>query len=377
MKKKLLSLLLAATLTLAGCTAGSEGGYTTKVKTSEEKIVTSAQFSSGDDVKDLAASSEKTAEKTAEPKQETEAPQQPAGDTQESSGGLPKVWFINNANGIGWSAAFSSSMNETFDTDEYDYTFVDGQGKQEVQLSALEEAIAAKADVVCLSPIQEDGYDDILKKAQDAGVKVLLVDRMVSASDSLYEGWLGSNFDLEGENAGKWLVKEAKGKKMNIVVLQGNKGASAQQGRRNGFNKVIKKHKNFKILAQELADFDKGKAKVLMKKYLKKYGKKKINVIVTHNDTMCYGVMEVLKENKIDPNDYIIISFDGEAEAFKLMMDKAKLDLCVECNPLIGPNAKELVTKILAGEKINKKNYTDEGVYTADMAADELENRQY
>ena len=97
-----------------------------------------------------------------------------------------------------------------------------------------QDSYSTKADVICLDPIQEDGFDDVLKAAKEAGCKVFLVDRKVSADESLYEGWLGSNFDLEGENAGKWLVDEAKGKKMNIVVLQGGAGASAQIGRQIG-----------------------------------------------------------------------------------------------------------------------------------------------
>lgn len=365
MMKKMLMLLLISSIVFTGCGAGEEKGYTTKVKTSDEQIRISTQFSSGDVVTNMGS---------ADKKEDSLKPSD--GDSKPSSGGAPNVWFINNANGIGWSAAFTSSMNSTFDTDEYDYTFVDGQGNIEVQLQGIRDAIADKAQVICLSPIQADGFDEVLQEAKDAGVKVFLVDRKVSADESLYEGWLGSDFDLEGENAGKWLAEQANGQEMNIVVLQGNKGSSAQTGRHDGFNKVIEKNSNFTILAEEMADFDKGKAKVLMQKYLDEYGDE-INVIVTHNDTMCYGVMEVLEENNIDPNKYTIISFDGEAEAFKLMVDNAKLDLCVECNPLIGPTAKEMVDKILAGEIIDKDNFVPEGVFTADMAAGELPNRQY
>ncbi len=365
MKKKILPLLLITTIAFTGCTAGKQDSYSTKVKTSEEQILTSAQFGSGDKVTDVGASKDSKKDKD-----------KSSDDSSSSSGKAPNVWFINNANGIGWSAALTTSMNSTFDTDAYDYTFVDGQGHYEVQIEAMNNAIADKADVICLDPIQEDGFDDVLKAAKEAGCKVFLVDRKVSADESLYEGWLGSNFDLEGENAGKWLVDEAKGKKMNIVVLQGGAGASAQIGRHDGFNRIIKKNKNFKILAEEKADFDKAKAKTLMAKYLDKYGDK-IDVIVTHNDTMCYGVIETLKEKNIDPNDYIIISFDGEAEVFKLMVDKAKVDLCVECNPLLGPTTEKLVAKMVAGETIDKTNYVEESVFTADMAAAELPNRQY
>jgi len=364
MKKKILSLLLMTALVLTGCGAGGEEAYTTKVRTSDDQIITSTQFSSGDVVTSVGSSS----------KSDTDSAQ--ASNDASSSGSTPNVWFINNANGIGWSAALTSSMNGTFDTDAYDYTFVDGQGNFDTQIEAMKDAIADKAEVICLDPIQENGFDDVLKEAKDAGTKVFLVDRKVSADESLYEGWLGSNFDLEGENAGKWLVEQAGGENMNIVVLQGGEGASAQIGRHDGFNRIIEQNDNFTILAEEIADFDKAKAKVLMQKYLDEYGDK-INVIVTHNDTMCYGVMEVLEENNIDPNDYIIISFDGEAEAFKLMVDNAKLDLCVECNPLLGPATEELVKKIIAGETIDKTNFVDEGVFTADMAAAELPNRQF
>ena len=366
MKKKILPLLLMTVIAFTSCTAGKQDSYSTKVKTSEEQILTSTQFSSGDEVKDVGGTSKDNKKDNTKDSDNASA----------ASSEAPNVWFINNANGIGWSAALTTSMNGTFDTDAYNYTFVDGQGKFEVQIEAMNNAIADKADVICLDPIQEDGFDDVLKAAKEAGCKVFLVDRKVSADESLYEGWLGSNFDLEGENAGKWLVKEANGKKMNIVVLQGGAGASAQIGRHDGFNRIIKKNKNFKILAEEKADFDKAKAKTLMAKYLDKYGDK-IDVIVTHNDTMCYGVIETLKEKNIDPNDYIIISFDGEAEVFKLMVDKAKVDLCVECNPLLGPATEKLVAKMVAGETIDKTNYVDEGVFTADMAAAELPNRQY
>jgi len=363
MKSKILPLLLTVAIFLTSCTSGKQESYSTKVKTSDEQILVSTEFSSGDVVLDVGSASNSN-------KKNQDS------NSASSSGNTPDVWFINNANGIGWSAALTTSMNGTLDTDAYDYTFVDGQGNFDVQIEAMNNAIADKADVICLDPIQEDGFDDVLKAAKKAGCKVLLVDRKVSADDSLYEGWLGSDFNLEGENAGKWLVEKANGKKMNIVVLRGDVGASAQIGRHDGFNKIIKKNNNFKLLAEEVADFDKAKAKTLMAKYLDTYGDK-IDVIVTHNDTMCYGVIETLTERNIDPNDYIIISFDGEAEVFKLMVDNAKVDLCVECNPLLGPATEKLVAKIIAGETIDKTNYVDEGVFSADMAAKELPNRQY
>ena len=149
MKKKILPLLLITAMTLSGCAAGTKGSYSTKVKTSEEQILSSAQFGSGDAVKDVGGTTKKDTGKTDTSKNDSDSKAD-----QASSGSAPNVWFINNANGIGWSAALTSSMNATFDTDAYDYTFVDGQGKFEVQIEAMKNAIADKAEVICLDPIQ-------------------------------------------------------------------------------------------------------------------------------------------------------------------------------------------------------------------------------
>lgn len=118
MRKKILSLLLIATIVLTGCSTAKEGSYTTKVKTSNEPIRTSSQFGSGSVVTNVGSSKPS--------KSDTSAGQ----NSENNSKDKPNVWFINNANGIGWSAAFTSSMNATFDNDAYDYTFVDGQGSR-------------------------------------------------------------------------------------------------------------------------------------------------------------------------------------------------------------------------------------------------------
>lgn len=362
MRKKLLALGLLISMALVGC--GQEESTMTKVELSDTPVKASSDYS---------GSSGQTAKPAEDNKKEdTNKDKEPEKDT--SSGGTPSIYFVCNANGIGWSAALVNSMQDTFGSGGYEYTFIDGQGDQNIQIEGVKTAIAAKPDCLILDPVSEDGWDDILKEAQDAEVPVLLVDRTISADESLYEGWVGSDFLAEGTNAGKWLAETANGEKMNIVVLQGDNG-SAALGRTDGFQQVVDQHDNLKIIAQEHADFDKAKAKALMQDYLDQYDD--IDVIVTQNDNMLYGVAELLEEKNIDMNDYTIISFDGEAEAFKYMVDNAKLDLEVECNPLQGPKAEEMVKKILAGETIDKINYVEEGVFTADMAKDEIGNRQF
>ena len=102
MKKKFLPLLLIAALSLTGCAAGTQESYSTKVKTSEEQILVSSQFGSGDVVADAGGASK-------EDKKDQESKSEDSKEPSSSSGDAPNVWFINNANGIGWSAALTTS----------------------------------------------------------------------------------------------------------------------------------------------------------------------------------------------------------------------------------------------------------------------------
>ncbi len=365
MKKKILSLFLVC-MVLAGC-GSTEANYTsTKVEISENPIRPSTDYASG------SVNTSTNSAKTDTPKKEKE---DATANTNTNTGeGKPKIWFINNANGVGFSAALTNSMESALNISDYDYKFIDGQGEQQVQIDAVEDAIAENVDCIALDPIKEEGFEDTLKKAKDAGIKIVLIDRQIS-DESLFDAWLGSDFLLEGQNAAKWLV-ETKGEEeeQKVVILEGDRGSSAAIGRTNGFKDTIANYSNYEIIASESADFDKAKGKALMKDYLSQY--KDIDVIVSQNDEMTYGVLEALEEDGKDAKDYTIITFDGQADVFKEMIN-GKVDLCVECNPLLGPDSAALVAKVLAGENVDKINYVEEGVFPAEVASEEIGNRTF
>lgn len=353
MRKKIFALLFVLCLmgVLVGCS--SDSSKSTKVELRNDPVKSSSDYASGSG---NASAQDKKSDDT-------------------SGTGKLKIGFVQTANESGWRAAHTQSMQETFSTDKYSYQFIDGQGDQAVQIAGLQKLIDDGYDAIILAPIVEDGWEDILQQAKDAGIPVIIVDRKVSADNSLYSCWVGSNFDAEGEHAAQWLVEQlGTTEQKNIVVLEGTTGSSAQLGRTTGFNNIISQYGNYTILASENGDFDKAKGKELMTRFLGQF--EKIDVIVAQNDNMAYGVIEAIEENGGSAANYTIISFDGEAAAFREMID-GNIALDVECNPLQGPTVEGLIDQLLDGQDVGKEQFMEEGVYPASMAKDEVANRKF
>ncbi len=283
-----------------------------------------------------------------------------------------------------WRTANSASIQSALTKENgYFLIFNNARQKQENQIKAIRSFVSQRVDYIVFSPVTEDGWETVLQEAKEAGVPVILADRMVSVNDdSLYATWVGSNTREEGEKAGKWLEdylrKEGKSsREINIVVLQGTTGSSAQLGRTMGFDSIADKHKNWKILEQTSGDFTIAKGKEVMESMLKKYDK--IDVVVSQNDDMTFGAMEAMDEKGITygvDGDVILISFDAVHDALQLVAE-GKINVDIECNPEQGEYISEIIQKIENGESLEKKYYVEEQVFTMENVNDYLQQRTY
>ncbi|WP_311198769.1 substrate-binding domain-containing protein [Paenibacillus hexagrammi] len=166
---------------------------------------------------------------------------------------------------------------------------------------------------------------------------------------------------------------------INIVELQGTTGSAPAIDRKKGFEEAIKSNPNLQIVKSQTGDFTRAKGKEVMEAFLKsmKAENKKIDVLYAHNDDMALGAVQAIEEFGLKPGkDIIIITVDGTKDAFTAAKD-GKINLVVECNPLLGPQLMDAVKDLLAGKTLEKRILTKEGVFTQEQAATELPNRQY
>ena len=276
-----------------------------------------------------------------------------------------------------WRTANTASIKDAAAKAGVNLKFSDAQQKQENQIKAIRSFIAQKVDVIAFAPVVTTGWDTVLKEAKAAKIPVVLTDRSIETNDpSLYVTMIGSDFTEEGRKAGRWLLENVKGDAVNIVELQGTVGSAPAIERKKGFEEVIAGKGAYKVIRSQTGDFTRAKGKEVMEAFLKAEGKK-INVLYAHNDDMAIGAIQAIEEAGMKPGkDVIVISVDAVKGAFEAMM-AGKMNVSVECNPLLGPQLMEIARDVAAGKPQPKRINTKEGIFTADVAAKEFPNRKY
>jgi simple sugar transport system substrate-binding protein len=277
-----------------------------------------------------------------------------------------------------WRTANTESIKSAAKDAGIDLKFSDAQQKQENQIKAIRSFIAQKVDVIAFSPVVESGWGTVLREAKAAKIPVILSDRAVNEKDdSLWVTFMGSDFVEEGRKAGRWLLENYKGQgDVNIVELQGTVGSAPAIDRKKGFEEIIKAQPRFKIIRSQTGDFTRAKGKEVMEAFLKAEGKK-INVLYAHNDDMAIGAIQAIEEAGLKPGkDIIIISIDGVKGAFEAMM-AGKLNVSVECSPLLGPQLMQAVKDLKAGKTLPRRIVTQESIFPMEVAAKEFPNRKY
>ena len=300
-----------------------------------------------------------------------------SGSGGSSSGGTIKVGFAQTGSESGWRSANTESMKKAFSkSNGFDLVFNAADNDPAAQIAAVRSFINQGVDAIVVAPIVEDGWDDVLKEAKDADIPVVLEDRTVSSSDDLYASWVGDDFEKEGETAGKWAADNLGSTPTKMVVLEGTTGSAPANDRAEGFDKAIAGTQIQKIDSQS-GDFTRDGGKKVMEGFLQKYGVDGIDLVFAHNDDMALGAIEAIEAAGGKPGEDIkIVSIDGVHDGMQALVD-GKINYIVECNPLLGDSAADLVKKVLDGKDVQKQNFATDQAFTADEAAKVIDSRPY
>ncbi|MFY9134773.1 MAG: substrate-binding domain-containing protein, partial [Bacillota bacterium] len=127
-------------------------------------------------------------------------------------------------------------------------------------------------------------------------------------------------------------------------------GASAARDRGKGFNEVMKKYPNIKIVARQEAGFDRAKGMTVMENILQ--AQPDIDGVFCHNDEMALGALRAI-EAAGRLSAIKIVGFDATDDAIKAVKD-GKLVATVAQKPrAMGSMAVTVAKRVLDGAKVD------------------------
>ena len=154
-----------------------------------------------------------------------------------------------------WRQASNESIRTAARDFNIDLTVSYSPLSLEIQQAQVREFITQRMDVIVISPVVADGWSDVLKEAKDAGIPVLLLDRMANVSEDLYTSFIGADFEEEGRRCAQWLLSECPVGEQRILELRGTDGSSPAVSRKAGFEAALAEESRMRIIRSECGDF--------------------------------------------------------------------------------------------------------------------------
>ncbi|MBN1649277.1 MAG: substrate-binding domain-containing protein [Spirochaetales bacterium] len=282
--------------------------------------------------------------------------------------GLIKVGIVNlPPEESGYRQANVDAMNNVFSAaNGYDAKQTNTADNSE-QIAAAKGYIRDGVDYLLISAANASGWDDTLKSAKDAGVKVILFDRLIETDKSNFQAALVSDMAYEGDTAVNWVLNNVP-KPINLVLIRGQLGCAAEIGRSAAVLKAEKEGK-LKIVADGTGgdSWSLEEARKVVEAAIA--AGKDFNIIYAENDGMAQGAVQALeaagithgKDGKVK-----IIGFDFNRFALR-NVQAGYWDADMQCNPR---QAAEISKWIKSGSLPSGIIFQEELLFTTDKITD-------
>lgn len=265
----------------------------------------------------------------------------------------------------------------------FEYKFMTAAESGE-QSNAVETILGMNPDVMVLWPVTGDELRSAAQNVQDAGVPLIIYDRLIE--DFEPTSWIMGDNDAIGEGAGEYFndyfKEDLAAGKVGLLEFKGDSSTVPMQ-RSNGFWKTA--DENFNKVQEFSTDWSQQIAMEQMESFLNTKSVEEIEsvkAIFTHDDEIVFGIVEALKNYSGPATINIkLISGVSAGEGFMDLYDNSGLEgidfMTYTFSPSMVRDAVGLGLNVLMGEtlessyliptemidKTNYKGYMESDIY--------------
>lgn len=231
-----------------------------------------------------------------------------------------------------------------------DLLFVrDSMLDSQMQNRQIEELLSQDIDALLVNPVNWKEITPALKKAKEAGVKIVAVDTKVYEKDLVDSVVVSDNYSA-GVLCAKDLMKRRDSAEILLLVQSENTSA---QDRMRGFEDTLKKADwDYNIVDKLECKGQLEVAQPLVEDLLKE---ETFNVVMALNDPSAFGAMAALDaKGMLDEVD--VYGVDGAPEA-KNMIREGRMTATIAQYPMkMGITAVDVLYDLLDGKSVKKNN---------------------
>jgi ribose transport system substrate-binding protein len=186
----------------------------------------------------------------------------------------------------------------------------------ERQYEIIENLIQQRVDAILLSPAGSKELVPAIRKANDAGIPVLILDTRIDRAAAESMGakvltFIGSDNFEGGAVAGRYLAAELGGRG-NVAIIEGISGHETADRRRLGFLTGIEASPGIRVVASQTADWERARAYSVAENLLQAHPD--LAAIFAANDEMALGALEaVAAARRLER--VLVVGFDAIPDA--------------------------------------------------------------
>ncbi|MBB6470850.1 ABC transporter substrate-binding protein [Sphaerisporangium rubeum] len=272
-----------------------------------------------------------------------------AGTDNDQPGEKVVIGFSAPAADHGWIAAIAKNAEaQAKQYSDVEFKPVEPTNDINQQISAVESLIQAKVNALVILPNDGEQLNQVARRATDAGIPVINLDRVFPDKLS-YRTWIGGDNYGMGVAAGHFIgdrLKQAGVSNPVILEIQGIATLPLTQDRSKGFADALKTY-GFSVTAQQDAKFTVESGTQVASNLLQAH--KKIDAIWNHDDDQGIGVLAAIKEAGRD--EFFMVGGAGSANAMRdIQADSGVLKATVTYSPTMASSAIKLARLIAQGK---------------------------
>ena len=251
----------------------------------------------------------------------------------------------------------------------FEVIFADAAQDNSKQIADIENFMQMGVDLIITSPNEAAPLTDVIKRAHEKGIPVILLDRNIL--EESYTQFIGADNVYIGKVCGEYVADVLLPEGGKVAEIKGLEGTSGGVDRDNGFRQGIAKNPKVEIVVANNADWLREKAITVAEEMLQMHDD--IDLFFCLNDPMAEGAY-IAAKNAGREKDILFVGVDGLPTpdgGIRSVMD-GRLSLSM-VYPTGGKEAIENAYKLLVlGETLEKHVTLGTEVITSENAAELL-----